>query len=399
MDPVADAPLAFASFPLLELRQPLALNHFKKAVLGARHRPGEPQVGDVMRAFAKVGMDGCLDPRTWTGWFNDPPRKARRDAVAKLDGYVEQSAGLSASTVLPQHEPRSTFYVDLIDAGLVEKLLRRTNAKPPIKPLLYGAYKYQPTSSSHLHLDALECAALAFEGGEVTCGELKALAAKRVLELIYERWKPGKGSIYKELSSSLKLHWNRSDDQMREEIRRGVARLIPDRFELRMNEAPSPDWMGIGVSEDFAPGDIHKVLFLLAADTKFLVDDRFDAWVIDLVSAGVAAYALAQTDPHASDIWGLSPTSIYWDGIRALFFADEHNIGVEERLERLFSLVGGEFSEDVERNLFAARAKYSDWLESLGLSARRISDLADFQPLYPLIFVGSPSVAHRKRGA
>ena len=388
MRPVAHSPSASSSFRLHELRQPLALNHFKKAVLGARHRPGEPQAGEVTRVFSRVGMEGCLDPRTWRDWFKDPPRKARRDAVAKLDEYFEQMAGLSRSTVLSPRAPSSTFYVDLIEAGLVEKLLRRTNAKPPIKALLYRAFEYEPTSPSHLHLDALECAALAFDGGEVTCDELKAIAGKRVLELIYERWKPGQGSIYKELSSSLQLQWNRSDDEAREEIRRSFAQLIPNQFDLKMNEAPSPDWDGIEVSEDFAATDIHKVLFLMAADNRFLVGDRFDTWVLDLVSASVAAYALAQTNPYSWEPFGLSPTCRYWDAMRVLFFSDEPYSSFEEQLENAFLLAGGIFNIDVERNLFAARTKYRDWLESLGLSARRTCEMAHFEPLYPQVFVG-----------
>ena len=155
-----------------------------------------------------------------------------------------------------------------------------------------------------------------------------------------------------------------------------------------MKEAPAPDWRGIGVSEDFAPGDIHKVLLLLAAETEFLIDDRFDAWVIDLVTAGVAAYSLAQTNPHTIDTWGFNPICKYWHAIRTLFFADECDIRVEEDLEYAFSLIGGEFSIDVQRNLFVARKKYWEWLENLGLSARRISDLAYFRTLNPLVFVG-----------
>jgi len=335
-------------------------------------------------------MQGCPDERTWTGWFKERPRRARRDSVAKLDGYFEQRTGLSGSgpTVLPRRAPSSTFYVDLIEAGLVEELLRRTTAKPPIKTLLYRAFEYEPTSPSHLHLDALECAALPFDGGEGKCDTVKALAAQRVLALIYERWKPKAGSIYRQLSSSLKLRSNRSDDQTRKEIREGFAHSIPDRFEVKMKEAPAPDWRGIGVSEDFAPGDIHKVLLLLAAETEFLIDDRFDAWVIDLVTAGVAAYSLAQTNPHTIDTWGFNPICKYWHAIRTLFFADECDIRVEEDLEYAFSLIGGEFSIDVQRNLFVARKKYWEWLENLGLSARRISDLAYFRTLNPLVFVG-----------
>lgn len=391
MPPVADSPSASPSFRLHELRQPFALNHFKKAVLGARDRPREPQTGEVMRVFSRVGMEGCLDPRTWTGWFKYPSRKAGRAGVAKLDVYFDQREGLSRSTVVSRRAQNSTFYVDLIEGGLVEKLLQRTNAKPPIKALRNRAFDYEPTSSSQLHLDAIESAALGFDVGEVTCDELKAIAAKRVLELIYDRWRPGLGSIYKELPSSLKIQWNRSDDEAREEIRRSFSQFIPNCFDVKMNEAPSPDWWGIGVSEDFAVSDIHKVLFLMAADSRFLVGNRFDAWVLDLVSASIAAYAVAQTNPHSWEPFGLSPTCRYWDAMRVLFFYDEPYSFFEEQLEQAFLQAGGNFNMGVEENLFAARTKYWDWLESLGLSARKISEMAHFEPLYPQVFVSGPA--------
>jgi len=388
---VADSPSASPSFPLHGLRQPFTVNHFKKTVLGARHRPGQPQAEEVMKVFLRVEMEGSPDRRTWTRWFKGPPRKAGRAAVAKLDGYFDQKGGLPRSMVVSPRAQGSTFYVDLIAGGLVGTLLQRTNAKPPIKALRNRAFDYEPTSSSHLHLDAIEIAALEYDVGEVTCDELKAVAAKRVLELIYDRWKPRQGSIYKELSSSLKIQWDGSDDEAREKIRRSFAQLIPNRFDVRMNEAPSPDWTEIGVSEGFAASDIHKVLFLMAADNRFLVGDRFDTWVLDLVSASVAAYALAQSNPYSWEPFGLSPTCRYWDAMRVLFFYDEPYSFFEEQLEQAFLLVGGIFNIDVERNLFAARTKYRDWLESLGLSARKISEMAHFEPLYPQVFVSGPA--------
>ena len=391
MRSAVDSQPASPSFQLQELRQAVAVNHFKKAVLGARHQPGMPQWTEVKRAFSAIGMEEGLDQRTWEEWFGDPQRKARRDAVAKLDRYFDNKERRSPSAAWSLRAPRSTFYVDLTGTGLVKKLLRRTNAKRPIAALRKWAFEYGPTSASHLHLDAIECASLCFEGGEVACRELKAIAAERVLGLVYERWKPGRGSIYKELSSSLKIRWDRSDDQGKEAIRRSFARLIPDRFEVSMNETPSPDWIGVGANQDFASSDIHKALFLLAADADFLVADRFDVWVLDLVSVGIAAYALAQTDPEAWEPFGLSPTCRYWDAIRALFFSGEQNLDVEEHLERPFSLAGGEFTEDVERNLLAARASYWNWLASVGSSAQKISDLAGFESLYPKFFVGDRS--------
>ncbi len=389
MCPVADSPPASVSMPLRELRQPLALNHFKKAVLGARHRPGKPQWAALNRAFLKAGMEGWLSDRTWRKWFGVRPRRARGDSVANLDMYFDEMRRPSPSTELSPRVPRSRFYVDLIEAGLVDKLLQRTNAQRPIMALRDRVYEYEPKSAWHLHVDAIECASLYFEEGEVMCDQLKAIAAQRVLELIYERWKPGQGSVYKELPSSLKIRWDRSDDQGKESIRQFFAELIPDRFEISMSEAPSPDWIGVGANRDFAASDIHKALFLLAADVDFLVAERFDAWVLDLVSAGIAAYALAQTNPAAWEPFGLSPTCRYWNGIRAFFFSDEQYLDVGEHLERPFTLAGGEFSLDVQRNLLVARATYWNWLENLGLSAQKIADLAGFEPLYLQVFVGA----------
>ncbi len=389
MQLVVDSP-SFGAAPLLrELRQPFAFNHFKRAVLGDRHVPGEPQTAEVMAVFSQVGMKNCMDDRTWTGWFSDQPPTAGKKAVANLDRYFDKLRRLGYPAALSPGAPPSSFYADLTDTGLVEQLLRRTKAKRAIKELLYRASVYKATSPCHLHLDAIECASLYFEGGEVACDQLKAIAAQRVLELIYERWKPGQGSVYKELPSSLKIRWDRSDDQGKESIRQFFAELIPDRFEVRMSEAPSPDWIGVGANRDFAASDIHKALFLLAADVDFLVAERFDAWVLDLVSAGIAAYALAQTNPGAWEPFGLSPTCRYWNGIRALFFSAEQYLDVEEHLARPFSRAGGEFTDDVERNLLAARASYWNWLEGLGLSARKISDLAGFASLYPQVFVGT----------
>ncbi len=391
MPPAAASPPSVSSL-FHELRQPLALNHFKKAVLGARHRPGEPQAKMVTEAFSKVGMEDGVDERTWRNWFKEPGRRARGDTVEKLDRYIALEKRLSRPTAVAPRARSATFYVDLIEGGLVGELLARTDAKVPIRALQDRTFDYESVSSWHLHLDAIECAALRYQGGEVACDKLKAIAAKRVLDLIYDRWNPGQGAIYKELPSSLKIRWNRSDDEATAEIVRSFARLIPNRFDVEMNEVPSPSWGGIGVSEDFAVSDIHKVLVLTAADHSFLVGDRFDAWVLDLVSANIAAYALAQTNPHCWEPFGLSPTCKCWDAMRQLFFFDELDPHFEEELEHVFSLAGGSFSLDVQKNLYIARTKYRGWLESLGLSARKICEMAQFEPLYPRVFVGGSAL-------
>lgn len=185
--------------PLRSLRQPATINLFKLGVLGDAHVPGLHQAKEVMRAFAVVGLEGTLDQRTWKGWFGDPrPRRARSDGVMALDRYLDAVQDPRKSQ-FPEAVPTSRFFVTLLEDGLATRLLAPTEAKQPEIALAQRSLEYTPESEVHLHFDAIEAISMSDGNGEVSWEKVKALAARRIMELLHRRWSPRGGSIYQDL--------------------------------------------------------------------------------------------------------------------------------------------------------------------------------------------------------
>ena len=96
------------------------------------------------------------------------------------------------------------------------------------------------------------------------------------MSYLHERWNPRNGSIYANLSSDLSIEWSKADNSERERIRSELARFNPNLFTHCMNSPASPNWVSLNIEADIGANEVHRLLFAMAADEAFLVEDRFE---------------------------------------------------------------------------------------------------------------------------
>jgi hypothetical protein len=360
--------------PHRALRQPIAVNLFKWMVLGDKHLPGEHQAAEVVRAISAAEMARHVDVRTWRGWFRESPRRARDTAVAALDSYV--AAGLHPPRwTIDAVEPGENFFRDLVDGGLAASLMKPIAAKKPGIVLVRRALEYEPPTRIHLHIDAIESAALSEGNGDLHWEVVKGTAASRVLELIHSRWSPRHGTVYSELTPDLELALRVADADKRKQIRERYRRQTPDRFEAHLRRAPRPDWSAVGVDSDIAPRSVHRLLLALAGDEKFLVEDRLHVWALDLVTAALAMHALAWTDRYTTHARSITPEMVYWRPLAAVFYSDEPDGAVVNAIAAAFDVNKTECTEAAVGNLYRARRSYWELLTKLDIDRRNLEAL------------------------
>ncbi len=368
----------------------MALNLFKIHLLGERHVPGQSQTEDVLAALSAIGMDEAIDPRTWGGWFGPNARRARGDSLSVLDKAL---MAINQTDDLPRMlkiKPNLLFFFKMIDGGLAKELLEPTASKKPKYQLLQKAEDYQPISPWHLHLDAIEAVALAEPNGELDWETLKAIAAARVMSYLHDRWNPRDGSIYANLSSDLSLEWGKADQIERERIRREMARFKPDLFPHFIKLPASPDWANLNIEVDIGANRVHKLLFAMAADEKFLVADRFQAWALDLATAALAMFAKALTDRNNTFGTRIGPEFHYWEAFEMIFFRDEESeFFVFDAIQRAMECSGAIFSMRSLELLLNAGELYKSALAKLGVNREYVVDLtARCWELHPIVYRG-----------
>lgn len=360
--------------PHRELRQPVAVNLFKWMVLGDRHVPGQHQAVEVHRAMSDAGAARCVDVRTWRGWFGESPRRARGTAIDALDSYAAAHLH-SPRWTLDAVEPREHFFGGLLDGGLVASLMQPIAMKQPRFALIRRALDYEPLSRIHLHLDAIESAALS-EGNRKTPWELvKATAAKRVLELVHSRWSQRHGTVYSELTPDLELQLRAADADERKNIRERYRGQTPDRFKAHLLRPPRPDWSVVGVESDIAAHNVYRLMLALAGDADFLVADRLHVWALDLVSAALAMHALAWTDRYTAHGGRITPEMTYWRALASVFYADEPDGAVVNAIAAAFDVNKTEFTEAAVDCLYRARTSYWELLNKLHVDRRSLGAL------------------------
>ncbi len=360
--------------PLRRLRQPATINLFKLGVLEEAHVPGTHQTKEVMQAMAVVGLDGTLDARTWKGWFGEPrPRRARSDGIMVLDRYLDVVQDPRRSH-FPKAAPTSRFFVALLEGGLASRLLEPTEAKLPEIALAQRALEYTPESTVHLHFDAIEAVSMSEGNGDVSWEKVKALSAKRVMQLLHKRWSPRGGTIYRELTPYLELKWTRADADERAQILNRYEQLKPNMFAAHRRAVPYPYWDAAGISGDEPEGFVHRLLFGLSTDSEFLVADRFQAWALDLASAAFAMHALAWTDRYQTHGPRVGPELIFWRAFEQLYLSDEPENVIHDGLVAALQVIDASCTDDTLGTLHRARRWYRRWLSDLGLELGAVAE-------------------------
>ena len=267
------------------------------------------------------------------------------------------------------------------------QMLATTEASNPVHMLMRRAQEYQPVSPLHLHFDAMDAAGWHQDYGDVPWSVVVAIAADRVLQLLDDRWSPRSGSVYSVFCSDLTLKWSEADEQQRGEIRRTLAKMRPDPFERLMACGASPDWRRLGVRPDIPHEHVYKLLFALAADSGFLVEDRLSAWSLDLATSALAMHALAWTDRYNTMALGIPPELQYWVAFHDVLFSSDPPEIDHWAIASIMEDWPGDWSGGSTAVLVKARETYANLLGDLGLAPRHIcAGLFGTREERPLIF-------------
>lgn len=249
------------------------------------------------------------------------------------------------------------------------------------------AQEYQPASPVHLHFDAMDAAGWHEDCGSVPWSMAAAIAADRILQLLDDRWSPRSGSVYAGFSSDLSLKWAASNEVQRDEIRRSFDRMRPNPFEQRMTCQPSPDWRRLGVSPDIPYEHVYKLLFALAADPSFLVEDRLQAWALDFATSALAMHAMAWRDRYKTMALGAPPELQYWAAFHEIFFNPDISEIDYRSIASVMESWPAAWSQGSATVLMNARNAYAALLDDLGLEPRdACAGLLKTRVERPLIF-------------
>jgi hypothetical protein len=370
------------------LRVKVAVNHFKRLLLGDMHIPGKAQEISTFEELEKDHDAVEISGRAWSNWFSNPDVVPKVDKVKELDRLASASIRLDSKNGLKdKHLPANSFY-HMIHGGLVSKM-KSSRSKQPLIAMKDRAENYRPDSALHLHLDAVEVCALSVGHGDIPWETVKKIGAETILRLLAEKWGPRGGSVYSELSSDLRLEWNAASTEKRASIRKSYARLVPDVFDRHLDTSAIPDWGITGIDNDISALHIYKALFCLAADSEFLVADRLEAWSLDLATAALAMHALAWTDRYTTFL--ISDELFFWSAFDSLFFrfsTEAIDSGNHEILEAM-NRCNAEWGLDSFDVFSHARKIYHEELIQLGISVNDVNELAmRATKIHPLVYRG-----------
>ena len=369
------------------LRLCVAINAFKRLLLGDEHIPGKPQTTSVFDSLTELGVSWSLSDRTWQNWFSDSacspqPKKIEvLDKVSRL--YMKQrSPGKTSQNAV------SSPFRELVTGGLVHRIVAPTRAKRLLPVVLARAMDYEPISPLHLHLDAIEVASLADGYGDLSWQAIKSVASQRILEILDSRWNPRNGAIFDSLSSDLALEWNAASDEERQRIRKSLGAFKPDLFPRFMKDKPQPDWHRMGIKPDISSHHVYKLLFTMAVDSRFLRADRFEAWFLDLATAALAMYSLAWTDRYTTFGIGLEDEKMFWDAFDQLLFGHEQLEFDQFDIGLAMVRCDADWDEPACNMLLGARERYQAELASLGVTPEAVMSVArQGADAHPLVYV------------
>lgn len=366
----------------------VACNHFKHLVLGDSHVPNCPQTQALLEKMSFHGF--IFSDSTWKSWFAENAPLPQPTKIEFLDECLIAVKNAQSATAVSRysHHLGKGYLRDLIHGGLMAHLLAPTSALEPADLLTRRAQEYQPRSPLHLHWDAIDVAGWCEDIYGLSWSVVATIAADRVLQLLWERWSPRAGSLYPSLKSDLSLRWENSNEVERKEIKKGYDELHAGIFNRLMSEIAQPDWQRTGVSPDIPCEHIYKLLFALAAHPEFLVQDRLQAWALDLATSALAMHAVAWTDRYKTMALGSPPEQQYWWAFQSILFDPEP---FEEMDDAGIALVIGswkaDWSEASLQVLSNARDTYWAELDDLGLEPPDIcAGLMRTRERHPLIF-------------
>src|SRR5450830_388256 len=375
-------PIAICLFPmssvsglhskLPNVRARIGASHFKSVLLGSGDVAGDHQARQVMDSLERHLGSECLDRRTWRSWFSSKPPRPRTDAVEMLDRCV---FAMDGSMQLGKGSPN--FYKEMMTGGLVRKLLEPTKSQTPESVLHQRAAAYTPHSQWHLHLDALDVAALAERDDTSGCNVLLRVAIAHLAEMLHQQWNMTDGNVYANFSSDFALSWAEQSAQEQIECQHLLSRFKPPVFDWFMRRAPRPMFDSDPNIPEFTSRHIHKTLLWLAADVSFLRADRLQAWSLALASSTLLLHAQIRIG-HKMQISDYPSDPLYVASLERLLFHigddDEVTLDLLEEVQRREGFSWSPFSIDKP---FEARSNYEHQLQRHGVHRRSIEAIVN----------------------
>jgi hypothetical protein len=370
-----------------KLRLRAAVHVFKQIALGGEHEPGSAQMLRLFDEFHELSMNSAISPRAWESWFSATAPTPHRRKMEALDVLAakflkRQSEAQQDATIL-----QKDYFVEMVHGGLMRQLFACRTAKRVRDEVIAQASAYVPPSQLHLHFDAIEVASLSVGLGDMRWDEVKAVAATRILELLHERWGPRNGTVYLSFTPNSWFDCGTpgcSNDTIRGTI---LARFKPDLSQRYLERGASPDWERTGIAPDVSPIHIYKALFAIAADSNFLIGDRFSAWYMDLATAVLAMHALAWTDRYKTFGLAISDEVLFWAALNEVLF-EPSGLEIDNLpLRAAMARCDARWTLDSYYVFARARESYNAELSSLGLTRQDVFSTAmSATQQHPLVY-------------
>lgn len=354
------------------IRQTAAVNHLKWLALGDAHVPGEAQAERMLGLSAEMGLSRNMDPRTWRSWFREQPSQASGSCREWLDRCGERLSWVGREH-LTAHG--GDFYQQLIGGGLLDGVSGSLGSKKWRASLWSHVSQYQPMSSLHLHMDALEIAGLSESSGLEHWLPLKAMALKRMLEVLWQRWELCSGHQYGALSSDLQLQMRNATAEEQASLQEDWGHFQPSLFNIMLKRAPRPSWEDMDDCYDLSPEHVHRLLLAIAADTDFLQHDRLESWAVDLATTVLLLHCACNLPEGFGDDTFVRAAPLYLAELETCFFDPEDETVLQESLMRLQTLGHFEWTVGSHLRFLQAREFYESWMSSLGVPGSVVADV------------------------
>jgi hypothetical protein len=372
------------------VRLNLAVNLFKRYVLGSEHVAGQPQVDEMLKSERANRLFELIDVRTWESWFDQSTPTPKVKTIRALDQVAQESIRLTYAREDSEHCLAPRFFEELVHGGLMAVMAGTAKSKRIRATLCAAVDQYRPVSAWHLHMDAIEVAGMSQGIGGLPWTEVKELAAKRLMSFLHILWSPRGGAIYKLFASDLRLEWNAASEVDQARIRDDHRMYPMWFFSSRLEAAREPAWALIGVDGDLPEVHIHKALLAMAADPGFLVAERRHAWAFDLASSALAMHSLAWTDRYKTFGARLQGERICWLTLSATFFATRERALDTRNLKATMNYLNLPWTDEMAHRFDAARSSYLNEIGDLGLDLPSLVAVARHATdVHPLLYAGA----------
>ena len=333
------------------------MNLLKQALLGEAHVGGSEQWELFSMALDSFGVGPStgitIDRLTWKNWMSGAvlPQQSK---LALLDEVLWRTLKMRGGSEYPSMKSDQRRM-------LISRIAGGQSVKQELMP---------PVGNLVRHLDAIDAGAWFRGSNESEWKEEKLKRANEVLMRLHSAWNPKSGWIYNSFRSDLKIEYDNSDSEGREEIRRSAALFTPSLYDHWMSQVPRPNHEFCERYSVLIPFSVVPFLLDISLDTKFLVEERLSTWAVDLASAAAALEAVwfAHRNETAGSIQ-LIKESQWLDGFEELFWLREFRFGMTLSRFGINDMNGEGMPEKYKYSrLLLARRKYHSFLRTYGIS-------------------------------